>query len=81
MASLFRNSRSIITQLSCIRRTAATVVASNSGTQVKTSGATTNISQVSNSGAGGNLAVRDAGRRLTPADPIKPRPAGQAPFV
>ncbi len=70
MASLFHNSRSIITRFSCIRRTAATVVASNSGTQVKTSGA----SQASYSAAGGNLAIRDAKQKLTPADAIKPRP-------
>ncbi len=76
MSSLFRNSQSIITRLSCIRRTAATVVASSSGTQVKTSGATTNVSQASQSADRGNLAVRDARRRLTPADPIKPRPVG-----
>jgi hypothetical protein len=81
MASLFRNSRSIITRFSYIRRNAATVVAASTGTQVKTSGATTNVSQVSNPPGVGNLAVRDARRRLTPADPIKPRPAGEPPLV
>jgi hypothetical protein len=81
MASLFRNSRSILTGFAYIRRTATTVVASNSGTQVKTSGATTNLSQGSRPADGGNLAVRDARRRSTPADPIKPRPAGESPFV
>jgi hypothetical protein len=71
MASLLRNSRSIMTGFMSIRRTATTVTA-NAGTQVKTGGATT---------SGGNLAVRDAQRRLTPADAIKPRAAGEPPLM
>ncbi|CAF1134938.1 unnamed protein product [Rotaria sordida] len=78
MASLFRNSRSIITRFSCIRRTAATTGA---GTQVKTSGASTTLSQASRSGTDVNMAVRDARQRLTPTDPIKPRPAGESPLI
>ncbi|CAF1142011.1 unnamed protein product [Rotaria sordida] len=78
MASLFRNSRSIITRFSCIRRTAATTGA---GTQVKTSGASTTLSQASRSGNDVNMAVRDARQRLTPTDPIKPRPAGESPLM
>ncbi|CAF1146712.1 unnamed protein product [Rotaria sp. Silwood1] len=78
MTSLFRNSRSIITRFSSIRRTAATT---GTGTQAKTSGASTNLSQLSRSGDGAAMAVRDARQRLTPTDPIKPRAAGETPFI
>lgn len=78
MASLFRNSKSVITRFACIHRNATTVVAQNTGTQVKTSGATVNAQK---SNDGGNLAVRNLLRRSTPADPIKPRPAGEPPLM
>jgi hypothetical protein len=80
MASLLRNSRSIITGFASIRRTATTVTA-NAGTQVKTVGPAQNSSHVSRPVPGGNLAVRDAQRRSTPADAIKPRAAGEPPFM
>ncbi len=73
MASLFRNSKSLITRFACIHRNAATVVAHNTGTQVKTSG-TSAADQ-------GNLTVRETRRRLTPADPIKPRAVGESPLM
>ncbi|CAF1091905.1 unnamed protein product [Rotaria magnacalcarata] len=66
MASLFRNSRSILTRFSCIRRTPTI------------SGASTNPSQLSHSGNVAELAAR---QRLVPADAIKPRPAGASPFI
>ncbi|CAF2828579.1 unnamed protein product [Rotaria sp. Silwood2] len=78
MASLFRNSRSIITRLSGIRRTAATT---GTGTQAKTSGASTNLAHQPRSGNVADMAVRDARQRLTPIDPIKPRAAGETPFI
>lgn len=74
MASLFRNSRSIVNQFASIRRTATTVVANNAGTQVKT-GTTPQVSRPTDTST---LAVRDAQRRLTPIDPIKPRPASDS---
>ena len=80
MASLLRNSRSIITGFAAIRRTATTVTP-NAGTQVKTAAPTPNASQGSRPAQGGNLAVRDAKRRVTPADPIKPRAAGEPPLM
>ena len=80
MASLFRNSRSILTQFATIRRTAATVVA-NAGTQPKTTSGTATTPQVSRPTDGAKLAVRDAQRKLTPIDPIRPRPAGEPPLM
>ncbi|CAF1380397.1 unnamed protein product [Adineta steineri] len=79
MASLLRNTRSILTRFSCIQRT-ATTVAATSGTQVKTSGTAAKHSQTSNSSSGTHMAVRDARQRLSPVDAIKPRPAAE-PFI
>lgn len=64
MASLLRNSRSIMNGFMSLHRT-ATAVATNAGTQVKTA-------NPSRPTSGGNLAVRDA---------IKPKPAGEPPFM
>jgi len=79
MATLFRNSRSIITGLSCIRRTAAT--ATTAGTQVKTSGTPPSLSHTSRPAHGTEMAVRDARQRVAPADAIKPRAAGEPPLM
>ena len=82
MASLFRNSRSIITRLSCIQRTAVTTrTASTAGVQVKTSVTPASLAQTPRSAHGTNMAVRDARQSLTPADAIKPRPAGPPPLM
>lgn len=68
MATIFRQSRFIVNQLACIRRTAT-----STGTQAKTSAGT-----VANQG---NVAVRDAQRRAAPSDAIRPRPAGEPPLM
>jgi hypothetical protein len=83
MASLFRNSRSIITRFSCARRTATTTVAaaSSSGTQPKTTGGTTAFSQASRQPNETNMAVRDSRQRSAVADPIKPRAAGEPAYM
>lgn len=81
MANLFRNSRSILKQVLLARRTATTTVASSSGPQVKTTSGTPTTPQVSRPTDGSNLAVRDAQRRLTPIDPIRPRAAGESPMM
>ena len=75
MASLFRNSRSIITRFSTIRPTVPT------GTQAKTSGGLTNLSQLSGSRNSSTMAVRSVQQKLAPSDAIKPRPAGETPFI
>ena len=76
MASLLRHSRSLISRFATAHRTAAT-----SGTQARTSGVPANHGQAARSTEGSNMAVRDAQKRLTPADAIKPRPAGETPLV
>ena len=78
MSSLFRNSRSVITRYLYIRRNVTTGGTSTSGTQPKTTGATTNFSHATKPGDGGNLAIRDAGRRTSPTDPIRPKPVGNS---
>lgn len=77
MTSLFRNSRSILTQISCIRRSAATTSASGSDKQVRSSGASSNLSETSRSADGTDMAMRNAEKRATPSDPIRPKPAGE----
>ncbi len=68
MASLFRNSRNILTRFSCVYRSA--------GTTVQPSGPSTNLSQASRMADG-----TDAKQRATSADPIKPKPAGESTGV
>ena len=62
MAGLIRNSRSIMTRFACIHRT-ATTTAAGAGSQVKTAGATTTISQASRAPYENNMAVRDSRQR------------------
>jgi hypothetical protein len=78
MTSLFRNSRRIVTQFSCIYRSAGTTSTSSGGTGIRPSGASTNLSQASRSADGTDMAMRDAEQRATPADPIKPKSAGES---
>jgi hypothetical protein len=79
MASLFRNSRGVITRFSCIYRTATS--SSSAGTQVKTTGGTSTTSQASRKPHETNMAVRDSRQRLAVADPIKPRAAGEPTYM
>jgi len=74
MTSLFRNSRIILTQVSCIRRSAGTTSTSSGGTSVRPSGFSTNLSQASRSADGTDMAIRDAKQRATSSGPIKPKP-------
>jgi hypothetical protein len=73
MASLFRNSRNILTRFSCVYRSA--------GTTVQPSGPSTNLSQASRMADGTDAAMKDAKQRATSADPIKPKPAGESTGV
>ncbi|UJR30112.1 hypothetical protein I4U23_017653 [Adineta vaga] len=75
MASLFRNTRSILSRLSYVHRTATTTTAT-AGTQVKTSGTSAQVSPPPRSTNGNNLAVRDVRQRSNVSDPIRPRAAG-----
>jgi hypothetical protein len=59
MTSLFRNSRTILTRVLCIRRSAGTTSTSSGGTAVRPSGASTNLSQTSRSADGTDIAMRD----------------------
>lgn len=77
MASLFRQSRIITSQLACIRRTAA-----STGTQARTSGASANPVPAAHSGNRSDMAIRDARQQgAVPADAIRPRPAGEPPLM
>ncbi len=78
MTSLFRNSRTILTKISCIRRSAGTTSTSSGGTAVRPSGASTNLSQTSRSADGTDMAMRDAKQRATSPDPIKPKSSGES---
>ncbi len=71
--SLVRNSRTIATRISCIRRSAATTSTSSGGTDVRPSGASTNLSQASRSADGTDMAMKDAKQRTNTSDPAKPQ--------
>ena len=77
MATLFRQSRFIVSQLACIRRTAA-----STGTQAKTAGGpAANAAQAPAAANRSDMAVRDARQRGAPSDAIRPRPAGEPPLM
>ncbi|CAF0892145.1 unnamed protein product [Adineta steineri] len=78
MASLFRNSRFMLTHASCIRRAAGTTSTSSGTPSTQPSGASGNLSQASRSADGTDMAMRDAKQRGTLNDPIKPKPAGES---
>ena len=79
MASLFHNSRSIITRYACFRHTVAT--RTHASLPVKAFGAANGLWQIPHSTYSTNIPAQDIRQRLTSVDPIKPRPAGQLSFM
>jgi hypothetical protein len=81
MTSLFRNSRTILTGVSCIRRSAGTTSTSSGGTGGRPLSTPTNLSQASRSADGTDMAMRDAQQRGTSSDPIKQQSSTYVDFA
>lgn len=76
MSNLFRNSRNALTRLSYFGRSSATTATSSGGTAVKSSGASTNLSQASRSADDTDGALRDAAQRGTSSNSSSSGPTG-----